>query len=209
MSVKDLFELCKNYGSHVRKLTLYNFDNNLETIDGLKLWQPVKKLLNDSDLICDGWKITRKIDDCREINDINYIYDYVHEILDIKGGDEDSDECGDERYKWKKFHFFLQTIRIPKLNPICTLLRICQIGYNLGQLSEHYHDYEPNAIEFFELNKLNEIESYIDLDCELEIDREIIETIKSMIRNIIETIDRIKFTKKYLKYKNKYFQIKQ
>ena len=215
MSLKDLFNMCKIYGIAIRSATL-NFPKL--HINGLIEWGKVKILLSNSEKeICDGWKISRYLDDKTNKNsNFDNIYDYIHDNLNIKGGDEDYDNPCDENYVWKRYHFFLQTIRIPKLNPKCSLLRVCQIGYNLGQLNVHHKDYCEKAIIFFKLNKLDDIESYIDITkCNQEKDyTDIINNIKILIDTLNEKIrisstEKEKEKKKYLKYKIKYLKYKK
>jgi hypothetical protein len=57
------------------------------------------------------------------------IYDYVHDVLQMKGGDEDRKKPE----KWVHQHFFLQLIRIP-LKYSLDLRRLYKIVYNLSQL---------------------------------------------------------------------------
>ena len=63
----------------------------------------------------------------------------------------------------------MQLIRLPLRNP-CTLLRICQIAYNIGQyLKEHEKSpYSIDSIKYFKINNLENLNSYILLDNKLE-----------------------------------------
>ena len=64
----------------------------------------------------------------KQIKNIDKIYKYVHEDLGMKG--DDTDNMADPN--WAKYHFLLQLVRIPKLNPKCNVMGICQVGYNIG-----------------------------------------------------------------------------
>ena len=186
MNLRDLFNKCIEYGKFIRNNTINPGDI---PINGLVEWQEVKKLLDKDNEICGGWKINRIIENnSRQLStsDIGKIYDYVHNNLEIKGENGDTDDDANENHDWKKFHFFLQTIRIPKESPKCTLLKICQIGYNLGQLFIHYDEYTTDAQNYYTTNSLNLIESYIDLNqCDEDADyTEIITKIDKLIEQI-------------------------
>jgi hypothetical protein len=45
------------------------------------------------------------------------IYEYVHDVLEMRGGDEDIKD-GIKPEKWELKHFFLQLIRIPLKYPL-------------------------------------------------------------------------------------------
>ena len=76
----------------------------------------------------------------------------------------------------------MQLIRLPLRNP-CTLLRICQIAYNIGQyLKEHEKSpYSIDSIKYFKINNLENLNSYILLDNKLD----------SKLDNILDMLNQI------------------
>ncbi len=201
--MEELFQSVIEYGRLVRA----------NKLDGLKLWEDIKGLFSDK-TTCSGaqWKIVRTINGV-DTSDIHKIYNYVYNELGMDG--EDSDDKSDHDL-WSKKHFFLQLIRIVKKNPTFSLVRLAQIAYNIGQLSNHLDSdplFEEKHTSYFYSNRLNEIGSYIDLDeCEIsekEV-KELTDQINEMNREIREreqTGGSDKYYKKYLKYKQKYLAL--
>ena len=135
------------------------------------------------------------------------IYDYVHDVLQMKGGDEDISTDGKKAEKWEHQHFFLQLIRIPLKYPL-NLRRLCQIAYNLGQLRAVYKDeiYTEEVKAYYEKNKLQKIESYVDLSSCVEKD---FSDIITKIGEVDMKGGNFNYYAKYLKYKNKYLANKK
>ena len=129
-----------------------------------------------------NWNINNIIQDSNSNSyiesDINKIYQYLHNILRILGDDNDDNDKNDEMHPWKFHHFFLQTIRIPKNNH-ASLLRICQIAYNIGQLSVYINKkyiyiptffknssslpniFRKNAVKYYYKNKIYKITLFL------------------------------------------------
>jgi hypothetical protein len=188
-----LFNLIKKYGYRVRESRL----------NGLEAWQPVKKLLDDKKELINGWNINVNINGHFE-NDLSKIFNYVHDELKMYGDDNEENYEGQTNLDWQKAHFLLQLIRLPLRNP-CTLLRICQIAYNIGQyLKENENSpYSVDSVNYFEINNLDNLKSYILLDNRLKgFDL-------SQIDLIIDSINKLDakliYGGNYLRYKiNKY-----
>jgi hypothetical protein len=188
-----LFNLIKKYGYRVRESRL----------NGLEAWQPVKKLLDDKKELINGWNINVNINGHFE-NDLSKIFNYVHDELKMYGDDNEENYKGQTNLDWQKAHFLLQLIRLPLRNP-CTLLRICQIAYNIGQyLKENENSpYSVDSVNYFKINNLDNLKSYILLDNRLEgFDL-------SQIDLIIDSINKLDtkliYGGNYLRYKiNKY-----
>ena len=51
---------------------------------------------------------------------------------------EETDENDESNSYWENYHFVLQLVRIPKNNKL-SLLRLCQIAYNIGQFTADYY----------------------------------------------------------------------
>jgi hypothetical protein len=129
-------------------------------LDGLQEWRDKSGSLNDTEKIGE-WKTTRKnIESGDEIHTLEDNYNYVHDVLNMKG-DDDDDKTNKEL--WDQCHFFLQLIRIPKKSS-CTNKKIAQIGYNVGQFMAVFisGNYSKDAINYFNINKLGRLESYVD-----------------------------------------------
>jgi len=187
--MEQLFELVKNYGYIVRT-------NNL---DGLASWNEMKTII--STITCDGltWRINLLNLNRERLTSINDAYNYVHNTLCMEG--EESDP---RSVNWEKFHFFLQLVRIPKNND-CNLTRLCQIAYNLGQLSAVYGDvvYTTNVKQFYTMNNLDKMSAYTSSRCAIS-DKHL-----QKIRELIDSkIIGSGYLHKYLKYKKKYIKLK-
>jgi hypothetical protein len=207
--MEELFNKVIEYGKYVR-------ENNL---NGLIAWTDIKDLFK-LEINCPKWNITRNIGD-KETSDIDEIYSYVYDNLDMRGDDSDDDNTTQITHlSWEKQHFFLQLIRIIKKNPDFSFVRLGQIAYNIGQLSV-YIDSDPiytgGPRDYYYLNKLNQLESYVDIDsCEIDSDK--LEEIEELEEKIDEKLNELKELKKvggglnyynkYLKYKQKYFKLK-
>ncbi len=198
-------------------------------LNGLEPWNDIKGLFKDQ-VVCPKWEIKRNIRGT-ETTDINEIYDFVHDELDMKGDDSDDKTDHDS---WSKKHFFLQLIRIIKNNPGFSFVRLAQIAYNIGQLSIHLgsgtdEDAQGQAdplfvgepIIYYSHNRLGDLVAYVDPTmCTIgfdDMDR-LLETLNEKIRVLKEQSGGFKkhlesqsdnYQEKYLKYKNKYLQLKK
>lgn len=197
----DIFLTVIDYGKIIRE----------KHLDGLKAWNDIKPLFAKQ-VECGKWNINIKIGETI-VSDIKTIYDYVHDELGMKG-DENDDNSNHEL--WEKQHFFLQLIRIIKNNPEFSFIRLMQIAYNIGQLS-NYIQSDPIFTEeiraYFYGNALDQVGSYVDISkCEFDADE-----LNIITDQLDEKIALIKesqnggndeYYAKYVKYKNKYLELK-
>lgn len=142
-NINSLFNLVIKYGIMTRK----------NEYDGLTNWNIIKKyLISDAKY---EWSILIDIKG-KNTNNLKEIYNYVHDKLGMRG--DENDEKND---KWEPYHFFLQLIRIP-LNNECSLQRIMQIAYNIGQYYAESDNeiYTEKIKNYFNKNKLGELHSY-------------------------------------------------
>ena len=95
------------------------------SFDGLKFWQPIKKILSESSWKATKWKKQSKT----KYEKIMSIPEYY---IDGHGNTKIIE----------KNHFLIQTVRIPK-NEEPSLRKVCQIALNIGQ----YQGYANNTIE--------------------------------------------------------------
>ena len=153
----ELFNLVKTYGNIVRR----------SEKDGLESWQHIKKISDDKNILTNGWNINVYIEGELE-NNLDNIFKYVHDKLKMYGDDGEESYLGQTKNNWQKSHFLLQLIRLPLRNK-CTLLRILQIAYNIGQFLEEHEQspYPEECINYFKINNLNNLKSYINLDLNL------------------------------------------
>jgi hypothetical protein len=195
--MEELFNLVKNYGYIVRS----------NELDGLQSWNEIKSILQS--ICCVGleWSMNLKTLaseplDSEPLN-INGAYNYIYIKLKMKGEDNEEEKCNPN---WEKYHFFLQLARIPKNNPKCDLVRLCQIAYNLGQLSAVYDDavYTDDVKHFYKINNLDKMSTYTCTSWSIDVED------LERIRQLIES-KKIGsgYLHKYKKYKNKYLQKKK
>lgn len=212
--LSNLFNTLISYGKYVRT----------NKLDGLEYWKKIKKIIEEQDIkitqinnkLGKEWSITRKING-KIIYDLQKIYDYVHNELNMYGEEKDDVLYHLNHDLWSKYHFYLQLARIP-LNNKLDLIRLLQIAYNLGQLSVHLDNepivYNDNVLRYYYLNTLGDINSYINFDERVldENNIEIINNIKNTIKEIIDSkvggFEYVDYKSKYLKYKSKYLQLK-
>ena len=138
----------------------FGFKVRSSKLDGLQEWRDKSASLNDTEKIGE-WKTSRKIVESEHgINTLQDNYNYVHDNLNMKGDDDDNKINLD---LWQQYHFCLQLIRIPKKS-LCTTKKIAQIGYNIGQFMASFGcgNYSEQVINYFHLNKLDNLDSYVD-----------------------------------------------
>jgi hypothetical protein len=200
VNIQQLFDLAIHYG-------YISYKNGL---NGQESWSKLKDEM-DSSQIC-KWQLSRKFSDGRDINDIRQIYLKIHDDLQMHGEDGDMDKYHITKKQWERFHFVLQTARIPK-NSHCSLQKIIQIAFNIGQYrsANKKDSYSLEVNKFITDNNLDKVESYIDLHvCKIS-DKLLDKSIK-LIKDTLPTLHKGGMNKeyytKYLKYKNKYLNFK-
>jgi mannose-6-phosphate isomerase-like protein (cupin superfamily) len=161
-----LFENIKVYGRYVRT----------NRLDGLEYWNRIKLFISRPEqkvgmdelnkIIGNKWTIGVKLNSTKQSVNIEEIYQFVHgeDGLKIYGEEGDEESKSLEHGVWEQNHFFLQLIRIPK-NSELNLIKLLQVAYNLGQLSVCLEsgNFSSKAIDYFKLNNLDKLESYIGL----------------------------------------------
>lgn len=153
MDLQKLFNEIIHYGFYVRSSKL----------DSLQSWQE-KYSSFDNNLEIGTWKnikITKDVsNNVLSLNNLEQIYDYVYNTLAIKG-EESTDRTNPF---FEQHHFLLQLVKLPKNNK-CTIKQILQIAYNIGHFmaSAGSGAYSKKAIEFYHINNLNKLESYVEL----------------------------------------------
>ncbi len=160
IDLNKLFNDTIEYGKLVRE---YIKNNKSSKIDGLLAWNTIKQYISK-------FKCNNKVYWNKTEEDILKLYNYVHNDLNMKGDDID-----DKTYKntWEKYHFFLQLFRIPKNNYNKSeeiILRVAQIGYNIGQMNSEL--YSDKAMEWLN-NEFNNVDDkvlyFVTNNCQLTI----------------------------------------
>jgi mannose-6-phosphate isomerase-like protein (cupin superfamily) len=168
-----VFENIKVYGRYVKT-------NNL---DGLEYWNRVKLFLQRPEqkvgldelnkIIGSNWTINVKLSSNSNnlTSNLNEIYEFVHgdgtNKLNIFGEEGDEMAKSLKHDKWEQNNFFLQLIKIPLKNKL-DLIKLLEIAYNLGQLSVCLEEknFSTKAMEYFNMNNLTDVNSYIKLSPE-------------------------------------------
>lgn len=194
--ISELFNNTKVYGRYVRTCKY----------DGPKSWNKVKEFILCSEqkealkeinkILGNKWDIEIKLTaDSEATADLEVMYDYLHNTLEIKGdyNDLENKQINDT---WLKYHYALQPINIARKNQL-TIDKLLQIGFNLGRLSLEIKDNEfyGKFIEFYNLNNIDDIETYIKLSDEqkkqIESDSKINEFILKLNNFILDMINKI------------------
>lgn len=113
--------------------------------DGLTFWTPIKKILQENELVLDTYWAPKIDNEVKE--KISAIHDYDSENTFI--------ECN---------HFLIQQVRIPDVEKKISLRKLIQIALNIGQfLGSKDNIHLINFVDYNNL-KLDVIESYINKD---------------------------------------------
>ena len=203
----------------------YGYESNSRNLNGLESWNYIKNKL-DSAKMCE-WAITRIFPDGEVVYDINKIYSKIHNELKMYGEDNDEKIHKISHENWERAHYVLQTARIPKKSD-CSIQKIVQIAFNIGQYmgDNEKKTYNKNVNKFIELNKLNKVKSYVNLDTCIP-SYEILDGYVELIKDKIEYLPKgqkgqkeqkeqkggtneldNEYYAKYLKYKLKYMSLR-
>ena len=127
-------------------------------------------MLDKINKILGNWAIQIKLkSDSKPTNDLEVIWNYLHGELQILGDYTDVVNNTFSK-KWLKYHYALQPISIPKNNNQLTLDKLLQIGFNLGRFSTEIKDLDfyGRFIDFYNLNQLDNINTYVKISSEKE-----------------------------------------
>ncbi len=152
MDLKNLFNSYVSHGLNVR----------LNSLNGKEEWNKKISTQDSSlNLIPGDWATTRTFYNGTSSSDKEQIYKYLYDHIGMKG--ETDNDCSDNTLAgFEQFHFLLQTARLVKKNP-CTVERLAQVGYNVGQMlaSIDFYSAYPLALQYITTNKLNLVSSYV------------------------------------------------
>lgn len=159
VSLRELWQIVYNYGVEVRS----RFPK-----EGQKAWELCKDKLS---------KLWLDIDVNDKLQDL--FQDKYVVGPDTKDHTQSELVIGDKklRNEIENHHFCVQLARVWKLefqkfnNRKLSVLKLMQLAYNAGQLSvvmskdTSHQIYPKEFVEFYEINKLDQIETYISLEC--------------------------------------------
>jgi hypothetical protein len=198
----------------VKKLSFYIYNNKLDRVD---YWERIKKIIPDKPFCNMSWNIDIFTNDGKKICCLSAVYEYVINTFKIKPTNDEMIEnyLSDEKFNDECGFFFLELVNIQHKYP-CTLLRMCQIAYNLGQYQALYNNNSFNRFftdeinKYYTTNKLNYFYSYVNFDdCNNEDDKQLFSNKISEINNLYPKQKGGNYHKKYIKYKKKYILLKK
>ncbi len=206
-TIKELYDLAYNTGNKIQEI-----EQSGKTIDGREIWRLMESKVKDINLS------QILYNSC-----MNKIYDNMNEII-LKY----NMNCNELDPKYNHFFMQLKNLVKTKSNFIIEINRIMQLGYNAGQLNVFLEnidkkDYKNKEAlieikKFVEENELKELDTYVSVTKQKNINIKIkdinIETLKSEIKDEIKKtissqIGGNNYKHKYIKYKQKYLQLKK
>lgn len=166
-------------------------------LDGLKSWQPYKTKY--SNYVLEGYEdgIPLNNNFVMLSESLNYTFNDKKDQSDVifTIGNDNFDN------KIETNHFLIQHFRIPRLeNYKLSVLKVLQLAYNIGQLKAVFENesvYNNKLYKFYYENRLDDISTYISAD------------IYNRNINKLEQKGAGSYYHKYIKYKNKYIQLKK
>ena len=183
--LKDLFQYAYETGRNVQTR-----EQEGETVDGRQIWGTIEVLVKDIKLD----------EELRYKDKLNKIYKKMDKI------DEKFNMSANE-YEPKSNHFFLQLRNLVKAksNFIIALNRILQLAFNAGQLSIFIerHKVDESIEHVYNKYKLYKLKTYVSKEDIKKLD-EYIKDVK-----IPQLGGGIDYKAKYLKYKQKYLELKK
>jgi len=127
----------------------YGYRTRISNLNGLKRWNLVKEIFPDYSI---EWK-----------NDTDKIYNDIINLGVVST--ETSDNSGLSHIEWERHHYLLQHGRIIHKNPEGSLIRLLQIGFNIGQFKAENErkPYNDKLLKYYNDNNLDNISTYIEI----------------------------------------------
>jgi len=190
MDINNLFQNAYKKGREVQEV-----EHSGKEIDGRAIWQELEKTVEKLN-----------ISEMKYNDSLEKVYKKIDKI------DKQFNMSNNETNP-KSNHFLLQLRNLvkKKSNFIIKINRILQLGFNAGQLSIYIEkntlpiDRAKKIKKLFKKYKLDKLETYVDLQKQKQINEQINEQINTQINQN----GGYNYYQKYLKYKNKYLQLKQ
>ncbi len=146
MSLKFFFNTFVSHGLSARL-------NAGEDFDGKKAWEDALSTIPSLSYdiqIPGGWVTNRTFNDGTTNSSPQDIYNYLFDHLNTKGENQEG------------YNHFLQTAILVKNDP-CTIKKLAQVGFNVGQMLACIDFYSPEALQYIKTNKLQLVSSYINI----------------------------------------------
>ena len=132
-----------------KSLINYGYRTRINNLDGLQRWNLIKEIIPDYKI---EWK-----------NNNDKIYNDLINLGVVST--ESSENSGLSHTEWERHHYLLQHGRIIAKNPKGSLIRLLQIGYNIGQFNveNERKPYNDKLLKYYNDNELNNIHTYIKI----------------------------------------------
>jgi hypothetical protein len=199
----------------------YGYQSKSRNLNGQESWGYLKSKL-DTAKICQ-WSMLRLFPDGESTNDISRIYNKVHDELKMHGEDGDEPKYGITHPEWERYHYVLQTIRLPK-NEVdgVSIQKIIQIAFNIGQYQAEIDKYNKVINDYVTNNNLDKVKSYVNLE-ECKPSNDLLEHSIQILHEGLEHLEHLSknmkgglpigisdpYYAKYLKYKSKYLALRK
>jgi hypothetical protein len=140
----------------------YGYRTRISNLNGLKRWNLIKEIFPSYSI---EWK-----------NKADKIYNDLIKLGVVST--ETSENSGLSKTEWERHHFLLQHGKIVAKNPDGTLIRLLQIGFNIGQFKAENEKkpYIDKLLKYYNDNALDNIRSYIEININNKIDSHVIKT---------------------------------
>jgi hypothetical protein len=192
-NIKQLFSFVYNKGRDIQYKTL-----NGEQIDGKSVWNSIEKKVKNIIIL----------DEIKYNDSLHSIYEKMDKIIE-------KFDIANNEYNPVANHFFLQLKNLvsTKSNFIIHVYRILQIAYNAGQLSILLENKKLNEeiSEFVLQNNMLDLDTYVSKDNQKNISMNIQDHVMDDVLDDVEQKGGYtdNYKKKYLKYKQKYLNLKK
>jgi len=140
----------------------YGYRTRISNLNGLKRWNLVKEIFPDYSI---EWK--------------NNTYKIYNDFIKLGVvSTETSDNSGLSHTEWERHHFLLQHGKIIHKNTEGSLIRLLQIGFNIGQFKAENErkPYNDKLLKYYNDNNLDNISTYINI----KIDKTSDKTVKNI-----------------------------
>lgn len=135
----------------------YGYRTRISNLNGLKRWNLVKEIFPDYNL---RWN-----------NNTDKIYNDLIKLGIVST--ETSENSGLSHIEWERHFFLLQHGKIIEKNPNGSLIRLLQIGFNIGQFKAENErkPYNDKLLKYYNDNNLDNISTYIDIKIDKTLDK--------------------------------------
>jgi hypothetical protein len=169
LDIEEVFNMIIDYGCNVRKFILLTKPkDNI----GLNAWRMIKETFGDFKFLTLSGETLSKITVNKKLIEL------IESLIKDKEYRFDEDDKDQEKVKLtinsieldnqiEPHHFFIQHYRILvtsnfELSP----MKLMQVAYNIGQLKAQnkIHKYDEKLMDYYKENKLNNVNTFVDID---------------------------------------------